>query len=84
MVCRLLNTRAVDARFRRMSGTVSVSTRALRDLPLPAAQDVQRLFTERERGDDEAAIAAYAASITRARAGDVTKATKTPKQRRHP
>ena len=39
MVCRLLNTGAVDARFRRMSGTVSVSTRALRDLPLPAAED---------------------------------------------
>ena len=84
MVCRLLNTGAVDARFRRMSGTVSVSTRALRDLPLPAAHDVERLFTERERSDDEAAVAAYAASITRARAGDVTKATKTPKQRRHP
>ena len=62
MVCRLLNTGAVDARFRRMSGTVSVSTRALRDLPLPAAGDVEQFFGERERSDDEAVIAAYAAS----------------------
>ena len=29
MLCRLLNTAAVDARFRRMSGSVSVSTKAL-------------------------------------------------------
>jgi len=84
MVCRLLNTGAVDARFRRMSGTVSVSTRALRDLPLPAADDVERLFSERERSDDDAAIAAYAASITRARSGDAAQAIKSSKQRRHP
>lgn len=84
MVCRLLNTGAVDARFRRMSGTVSVSTRALRDLPLPAAGHVEQFFGERERSDDEAVIAAYAASIRRAGAGDVTTGTQTPRQRRHP
>jgi len=31
---------AVDGRFRRMSGSVSVSTKALRELPLPAAEEV--------------------------------------------
>ena len=63
MVCRLLNTMAVDARFRRMSGSVSVSTKALRDLPLPTAADVRRFFKGGVRSDDEAADAAYAASM---------------------
>jgi adenine-specific DNA-methyltransferase len=63
-VCRLLNTMAVDDRFRRMSGSVSVSTKALRELPLPAAADVRRFFNARERSDDDAADAAYAASIS--------------------
>jgi adenine-specific DNA-methyltransferase len=67
MVCRLLNTMAVDARFRRMSGSVSVSTKALRDLPLPAAVDVRRFFQAGGRSDDEAADAAYAASMARPR-----------------
>lgn len=61
-VCRLLNTMAVDARFRRMSGSVSVSTKALRDLPLPAPADVRRFFKAGERSDDDAADAAYASS----------------------
>lgn len=84
MVCRLLNTMAVDARFRRMSGTVSVSTKALRDLPLPAAADVRRFFKAGERGDDEAAVAAYAASTVRPRTPDKMKAGKAPKRRRRP
>jgi adenine-specific DNA-methyltransferase len=83
MVCRLLNTRGVDARFRRMSGTVSVSTRALRDLPLPAAGHVERLFGEHQRNDDDAAIAAYAVSITRARSGDAAPAIKWSNHQRH-
>lgn len=65
-VCRLLNTMAVDARFRRMSGSVSVSTKALRDLPLPSAIDVKRFFNEKGRSADDAANAAYAASVERA------------------
>jgi len=64
-VCRLLNTMAVDDRFRRMSGSVSVSTKALRDLPLPAAADVRRFFKARDQSDEDAAVAAYAASIAR-------------------
>lgn len=65
MLCRLLNTQAVDDRFRRMSGSVSVSTKALRDLPLPSASDVRRFFSNKKLSDDEAADAAYAASIAR-------------------
>ncbi len=44
VLCRLLNTAAVDARFRRMSGSVSVSTKALNQLPLPAARHVRVSF----------------------------------------
>lgn len=68
IVCRLLNTAAVDARFRRISGSVSVSTKTLRELPLPAAADVRKFFARKECSDDEAAAAAYAASAIRKRA----------------
>jgi adenine-specific DNA-methyltransferase len=81
-VCRLLNTKAVDDRFRRMSGSVSVSTKALRDLPLPAAADVRRFFNARERSDDDAADAAYAASTARSPPAKKKKATRTRKRRR--
>jgi adenine-specific DNA-methyltransferase len=67
-LCRLLNTGAVDARFRRMSGTVSVSTKALRQLPLPSPKDTKKLLNAQERTDDEAAVLAYAASAARAKA----------------
>ena len=50
------------------SGPVSVSTKALRDLPLPAAADVRKFFSQRGRSDDEAVVAAYAASAVRKRA----------------
>ncbi len=61
-LCRLLNTQAVDARFRRMSGSVSVSTKALRSLPLPSATAVRAKFAS-GLSDDEAAEAAYDVSI---------------------
>jgi adenine-specific DNA-methyltransferase len=67
-VCRLLNTTAVDGRFRRISGSVSVSTKALRDLPLPTAAEVRKFFSKAGLSDDEAAGAAYAASTVRERA----------------
>jgi adenine-specific DNA-methyltransferase len=35
VVCRLLNSAAVDVRYRRIAGTASVSVSSLRDLPLP-------------------------------------------------
>jgi adenine-specific DNA-methyltransferase len=62
MLCRLLNTAAVDTRFRRMSGSVSVSTKALRQLPLPAATQVRATFRPGIE-DDHAAEVAYSESL---------------------
>jgi adenine-specific DNA-methyltransferase len=62
MLCRLLNTSAVDARFRRISGTVSISTKALRLLPLPAARELSRVLNSAV-SDDKAVELAYARSI---------------------
>ncbi len=62
-LCRLLNTAAVDGRFRRISGSVSVSTKALRELPLPAVSSVLAAFLPRVPAE-EAASEAYAASLT--------------------
>ena len=64
ILCRLLNTGAVDARFRRISGSVSVSTKALRFLPLPTAEAVRASFTL-SVPDDEAAAMAYELSLRR-------------------
>jgi len=74
---------AVDGRFRRMSGSVSVSTKALRELPLPAAEEVRRFFRAGERSDDDAADAAYAASTVHPQAPKVT-TIKARKRRRRP
>lgn len=85
MVCRLLNTAAVDARFRRISGSVSVSTKALRDLPLPAAADVRKFFNRKKCHDDDAATAAYTASAVRKKAPRKHKRRrKTFRERRRP
>jgi len=73
IVCRLLNTAAVDGRFRRISGSVSVSTKALRDLPLPAAVDVRKAFAKAPHTDDEAAAEAYGISARRTRAASKRK-----------
>jgi adenine-specific DNA-methyltransferase len=62
MLCRLLNTATVDARFRRMSGSVSVSTKALNQLPLPTATHVRATFGSGSE-DDRAAEVAYAESL---------------------
>jgi adenine-specific DNA-methyltransferase len=61
-LCRLLNTAAVDARFRRMSGSVSVSTRALNQLPLPAVAEI-RAALKLGIEDEKAAEVAYAESL---------------------
>ncbi len=63
MLCRLLNTAAVDARFRRMSGSVSVSTKALRELPLPSMGSVKAAF-KTGIDDEHAAERAYAESVS--------------------
>jgi adenine-specific DNA-methyltransferase len=83
-LCRLLNTVAVDARFRRMSGSVSVSTKALRHLPLPLAIDVRRFFNKQERSDNDAALAAYAASLARSPAPEVDHPATVWEHRRQP
>lgn len=62
MLCRLLNTAAVDTRFRRMSGSVSVSTKALNQLPLPTATHVRVTFSLGSE-DEHAAEVAYAESL---------------------
>jgi adenine-specific DNA-methyltransferase len=61
VLCRLINTAAVDARFRRISGSVSVSTKALNQLPLPAADHVRTLFIA-DADDERAAAACYTRS----------------------
>jgi adenine-specific DNA-methyltransferase len=62
VLCRLLNTSAVDSRFRRISGTVSVSTKALNQLPLPAADPVRTRFVG-DCDDELAARLCYAESL---------------------
>jgi adenine-specific DNA-methyltransferase len=66
LLCRLLNAEPVDTRFRRISGSVSVSTKALRELPLPAAQDV-RAALKKASNDDVAIGLAYDWTLARAR-----------------
>lgn len=67
MLCRLLNTAAVDARFRRISGSVSISTKLLRQLPLPAADEVRKAFAAGNE-DEAAAAQAYIRSVARSAA----------------
>jgi adenine-specific DNA-methyltransferase len=81
-LCRLLNTAAVDARFRRMSGTVSLSTKALRQLPLPSPKDADRLLNAQRRTDEEAAVEAYQASIARYEASNSFRHASEPETRR--
>lgn len=53
-LCRLLNSAALDALYRRISGTVSVSVKALRSLPLPPAARVVEAFGAIQCNDDAA------------------------------
>ena len=62
VLCRLLNTATVDARFRRISGSVSVSTKALNQLPLPAAMHVRDSFVS-GADDEQSAATSYAKSL---------------------
>ena len=54
LLTRLLNTDAVDKRFRRMGGTSSVSIAALRNLPLPNPKHLRRAL--KKTNDFEAAV----------------------------
>jgi adenine-specific DNA-methyltransferase len=54
LLTRLLNTDAVDKRFRRVGGTSSVSIAALRNLPLPSPKHLRSAMKETD--DFEAAV----------------------------
>jgi len=44
-ICRLLNSKPVDTRYRQVSGTVSVSVKLLKELPLPPPVLIQNRFS---------------------------------------
>lgn len=54
LVCRLLNSKAVDSRYRQMSGTASISTLLLRELDLPHPDQLK--IALRLEPDFEAAV----------------------------
>lgn len=61
VLCFLLSSAAVDARYRQLSGTASVSVTLLRGLDLPAPEALSKAIAE--RGSCEAAVdEAYTAS----------------------
>jgi len=45
-MCRLLNSRPVDNRYRQVSGTVSVSVKLLKELPFPPPALIQNRFRD--------------------------------------
>jgi adenine-specific DNA-methyltransferase len=63
LLTKLLNTDAVDKRFRRVGGTSSVSVSALRNLPLPDPKELRKALKKVD--DFEAAVElAYSLSAT--------------------
>ncbi len=60
-VCQLLNTAAVDARYRTLSGTAAVSVQLLRTLDLPKP-DCLSVAAKVHADPEKAALAAYEAS----------------------
>jgi len=67
LVCSLLNTQAVDERYRRLSGTASLSAKLLRRLDLPRPALFRAALASAPQAD-EAARKAYAAGSTLGRA----------------
>lgn len=67
LLCKLLNSEAVDKRFRRIGGTSSISISALKDLPLPDPRDM-RAAMSRIKDFEMAVEAAYNASCKRKKA----------------
>lgn len=63
LLCKLLNTDAVDKRFRRVGGTSNVSIASLRNLPLPAPKHLRSAMKKTD--DFEAAVElAYEMSVS--------------------
>lgn len=65
LICRLLNSRAVDARYRQLSGTASVSVTLLRTLDLPDP-DVLEAEATKTYDFEQAVVSAYAKSSKQA------------------
>ncbi|WP_370640453.1 N-6 DNA methylase [Myxococcus sp. XM-1-1-1] len=57
LIAQLLGSAAVDAMYRRSSGTASVSVAALRDLPLPWPADLQATLAQGLSFDDAVRVA---------------------------
>src|SRR5690606_31513640 len=55
----LLNTSAVDQRYRRVSGTAAVSVTLLRQLDLPSPEVFREAMLEADGDAEAAALAAY-------------------------
>ena len=58
VVCKLLNSKAVDARYRQVAGTANVTASALRELPLPSPEALDAAL-KRNRDFDTAVEEAY-------------------------
>ena len=61
LLCRLLNSAAVDRRYRRIGGSSSVSVGSLKSLPLPDPRSLQSAMS-RVADFEEAVELAYAMS----------------------
>jgi adenine-specific DNA-methyltransferase len=57
LLCRLLNSEAVDRRFRRVGGTSNVSIASLRNLPLPAPKHLRRAIKKTDDFEEAVELA---------------------------
>lgn len=62
-LCVLLNSAAVDARYRQLSGTASISVKLLREMDLPKPEALRQALLK-YRSKERAVEAAYAASLS--------------------
>jgi adenine-specific DNA-methyltransferase len=62
-LCALLNSKAVDARYRQLSGTASISVTLLRQLDLPSPQALTAALA-RNKNTEQAIEQAYSASAS--------------------
>jgi adenine-specific DNA-methyltransferase len=70
LLCRLLNSAAVDRRYRRIGGSTSISVGSLKNLPLPDPRCLQTAMSRLADFEDavELAYALSAAASSRAKA----------------
>lgn len=62
-LCLLLNSAAVDARYRQLSGTASISVKLLREMDLPKPEALRQALLK-YKNKEIAVEAAYAASLS--------------------